>query len=242
MAALPPTRWRSTFLALLIGGSVLAAPAQAQLFGGDDEARQAILKLRDEVESLRKESQRARIQLANQLEAQQRQINEMRGQVESLEKRVHDLQRATGTQTSGANSSAGIFNPNRALNTSSEEQQAYDAAMDSFRAGDYTAAATALQQFVEAWPNSTLAHTAQFYWGSSLYATKEYRSAVRQLSRMVEEAPSNPRAPDALLVIAGSQVELGERATARSTLQRIIRDYPDTPAAATARDRLSLLQ
>ncbi len=239
MTALPSIRWRHLGLIALLGSTLLSHPAQAQLFGGDDEARQAILKLRDEVDSLRKEGQRGRIQLANQVETQQRQINEMRGQIESLEKRVRDLQRATGTQDTRSGQAS--LDPSQSLGTSSREQEAYDAAIETFRGGDYQAAATALQQFVETWPDGTLAPTARFYWGSSLYAIKEYRSAVQRLSEMLERSPQNPRAPDALLVIAGSQVELGERASARSTLQRIMRDYPDTPAATTARDRLTLL-
>ncbi|MGE4340364.1 MAG: tol-pal system protein YbgF, partial [Pigmentiphaga sp.] len=110
-----------------------------------------------------------------------------------------------------------------------------------FRRGDYSAAAQAMSAFVQQYPGSSLAPSAQFYWGSSLYATKEYRSAIQRLEAMVSAAPRHPRAADALLVIAGCQIELGDRSAARTTLQRIIRDYPDTPAANTARDRLQLL-
>lgn len=238
MTRLHTLSWSRLGALALISASLLASPAQAQLFGGDDEARQAILKLRQEVENLRSEGQRGRLTLANQLETQQRQIMQMRGQIETLEKQVTDLQRATGTAPAAGSTLPG----SPAAGAVGAEQVAYDQAIEVFRRGDYAAAAQALGQFVEQYPGSSLAPTAQFYWGSSLYATKEYRSAIQRLEALVQSAPRHARAADALLVIAGSQIETGERATARTTLQRIVQNYPDTQAANTARDRLQLLQ
>lgn len=239
MTRLTHLRWPKLGFTAALMASLLAGPAQAQLFGGDDEARQAILKLRQEVESLRTEGQRGRLHLANQIEAQQQQIMQMRGQIETLEKQVHDLQRSTGTSPSAG---GGLPNFGNTLGTASAEQTAYDQAIEIFRRGEYAAAAQALAGFVQQYPTSTLVPNAEFYWGSSLYATKEFRSAIQRLEALVQTAPTHPRAADALLVIAGSQIELGERAAAKSTLQRIIQNYSDTPAASTARDRLQLLQ
>ena len=241
MTRLPPLPWSRLGALALISTSLLAGPAQAQLFGGDDEARQAILKLRQEVDSLRSEGQRGRLTLANQIEAQQRQIMQMRGQIETLEKQVADLQRNAGVATASGGGLPGAVGAGSPSGAASAEQAAYDQAIEVFRRGDYAAAAQAMARFTEQYPASNLVPSAQFYWGSSLYATKEYRSAIQRLDAMVQAAPRHPRAADALLVIAGSQIELGERASARTTLQRIIRDYPDAPAANTARDRLQLL-
>lgn len=229
---------RSLGVLALVGGGLLAGPVQAQLFA-DDDARKAILSLRQEVENLRNEGQRGRLTLANQLEAQQRQIMQMRGQLETLEKQVADLQRGAGIAPTGPGQLPG---PTGAVGTNNAEQAAYDQAIEVFRQGNYAAAAQAMARFVEQHPGSSLAPAAQFYWGSSLYATKEYASAIQRLEALVQNAPSHPRAADALLVIAGSQIELGERASARATLQRIVQNYANTQAAATARDRLQLLQ
>lgn len=240
MIRLPLPFQRRLCLAALLCTTLLASPAQAQLFGGDDEARQAILKLRQEVDALRTEGQRGRLQLANQIEAQQHQIMQMRGQLETLEKQVSDLRRNAGL----ASGQAGSPGPNPSDgngSASGAEQTAYDQAIEVFRRGDYSAAAQAMSAFIQQYPGSSLIPSAQFYWGSSLYATKEYRSAIQRLESMVSAAPRHPRAADALLVIAGCQIELGDRSAARTTLQRITRDYADTPAANTARDRLQLL-
>lgn len=238
---------RKIILAALLAG-IAAAPAHAQLFGGDDEARQAIIKLRQEMGDVRSEGQRGRLQLATQVEQLQRQIELMRGQIETLSKQLADSQQAQRNLSQdlseqqqrgglpGAPDAAGL------LGASGEEQAAYDQAIDLFRNGAYKESAAALGQFVQRYPQSTYAPTAQFYWGSSLYAAKEYKSAIGQLQTMVKNWPDSQRAPDALLVIAGSQIELNDLSGARATLQRIISQYANSQAAATARDRLSLLQ
>ena len=122
------------------------------------------------------------------------------------------------------------------------EQGAYDQAMQSFRAGQYQQAASALTQFIQTYPQSALVHEARFYRGSSLYAVKDFKGSISGLQAMISAAPQDPRAPDALLVIAASQVELNDLAGARNTLQRIVKEYPATHAAETAKSRLQLLQ
>lgn len=224
-----------------------AAPVHAQIFGGDDEARQAILKQRQELSEVRAEGQRGRLQLASQIEQLQNQINQMRGQIETLTKQVADSQQAQRAlsmdmseqqqrQSGPGVDAAGI------LSADGEEQASYDAAIDLFRNGAYKESAAALGQFVQKYPQSSYAPTAQFYWGSSLYALRDYKSAINRLQTMVQTWPDNARSPDALLVVAGSQIELGDQNAARNTLQRIIKDYGNSQAANTARDRLQLLQ
>src|SRR5690606_32649751 len=106
-------------LALIVAGAVcvLNTPAHAQLFGGDDQARQAILSLRQEVANLREESRRARLQLATQIEQLQSQMSQMRGQIETLTKQVSDARQAQrdlymdmAEQQPGASNPAALLN------------------------------------------------------------------------------------------------------------------------------------
>ena len=238
---------RSIALAAATAATVLVTPVQAQLFGGDDEARQAILKQRQELADVRSESQRGLMQLATQIEQLQAQMNQMRGQIETLTKQVADSQQAQRDIYMDMSEQQQVSQPGtpdagNLLNASGDEQAAYDSAIDLFRKGSYKESAEALGQFAQRHPQSTYAPTAQFYWGSSLYALRDYKSAIARLETVVKNWPDNQRAPDALLVIAGSQIELGDQKSARSTLQRIINDYSNSQAANTARDRLQLLQ
>ncbi|MFD4840314.1 tol-pal system protein YbgF [Achromobacter sp. NPDC058515] len=214
-------------------GLVLAAlTAPAHAFS-DDEARKAILDLRQQVQQQNEQSQRAKLQLADQIQALQQEVAQLRDQLELVS-------RQQPSAKPGA--AAGGSNPPGASAGDPQEQAAYDGAMDLFRKGQYKDAAESLAAFTALYPNSQLAPSAQFYQGSSRYALKDFKGTIEQLNGMVQKSPDNARAPDALLIIAGSQIELNNRAGAKATLQRIVRDYPTTPAASTAKSRLQLLQ
>ncbi|QVQ24800.1 tol-pal system protein YbgF [Achromobacter deleyi] len=214
-------------------GLVLAAlTAPAHAFS-DDEARKAILDLRQQVQQQNEQSQRAKLQLADQIQALQQEVAQLRDQLELVS-------RQQPSAKPGA--AAGGSNPPGASAGDPQEQAAYDGAMDLFRKGQYKDAAESLAAFTALYPNSQLAPSAQFYQGSSRYALKDFKGTIEQLNAMVQKSPDNARAPDALLIIAGSQIELNNRAGAKATLQRIVRDYPTTPAASTAKSRLQLLQ
>ena len=88
-------------LALLI-----ALPAHAQLFGGDDEARKAILQIREQIKVLQQRetemtarldrmesAQRNQLELVNQLESLRQENARLRGQIETLSNEVATLQK-----------------------------------------------------------------------------------------------------------------------------------------------------
>ncbi|KOF55210.1 MULTISPECIES: tol-pal system protein YbgF [unclassified Achromobacter] len=210
--------------------AALALPAHAF---SDDEARKAILDLRAQVQQQNEQNQRARLQLADQIQSLQQEIAQLRDQLELVSRQQ---------PAANGGAAAGSANPPGAAAGDAQEQAAYDGAIDLFRKGQYKEAAESLAAFIALYPNSQLAPSAQFYLGSSRYAVKDFKGAIEQLTAMVQKSPQDARAPDALLVIAGSQIELNNRAGAKTTLQRIVRDYPTTPAANTAKSRLQLLQ
>lgn len=210
--------------------AALSFPAHAF---ADDDARKAILDLRQQVQQQNDQNVRARLQLADQIQSLQTQIQQLQNQLE-----LATRQPAGGNKAGGGNpgdtGSATAGDP--------QEQSAYDGAIDMYRKGQYKDAAESLTAFTALYPNSELVPSAQFYLGSSRYAQKDFKGAIEQLNNMVQKSPDNARAPDALLVVAGSQIELNNRAGAKTTLQRIVKDYPTTPAATTAKSRLQLLQ
>ena len=214
-------------------GLVLAAlTAPAHAFS-DDEARKAILDLRQQVQQQNEQSQRAKLQLADQIQALQQEVAQLRDQLELVSRQQPSAKPGGAT---------GSTNPPGASAGDPQEQAAYDGAIDLFRKGQYKEASESLAAFTALYPASQLAPSAQFYLGSSRYALKDFKGTIEQLNAMVQKSPDNARAPDALLIIAGSQIELNNRAGAKATLQRIVRDYPTTPAATTAKSRLQLLQ
>lgn len=216
--------WRHRF-ALLAGATVLASVTLPAAAFTDDEARRAILELRQQIRQINEQNQHAKLLLADQIEMMRQEIAQLRGKVETL-----------GWQSRQDQQSAA------SLITDPQEQAAYEAAMDLYRNGQYQEAASGFGTFVEAYPSSSQIDEVRFYEGSSLYASKRFSAAIQKLQSLVNSNPSSERAADALMVIASSQVEMNDLASAQKTLQRIANEYPQSAAAETARSRLELLQ
>lgn len=222
-------RTRAIFAAGMLALASLAATPAAQAFS-DDEARKAILELREQLRQTTEQNRQARLQLADQIEALRTELAHMRGQLEQLHYAANGGQPANGARQG---SSAQASDP--------QEQAAYEAAAQLYRSGKYGEAADGFASFVQAYPDSPLAGDATFYLGSSQYATRKFADSVKTMNSLVSHSPNDPRAPDALLVAAASQIELNDMAGAKASLQQIIRDYPQTSAAETAKSRLKLL-
>lgn len=214
-------------LALLSGALLLGTALPTHAFA-DDEARRAIIELRQQIRQMNEQNQHARLMLADQIEMMRQEIAQLRGKVETL-----GWQSSQNQQNEQATQS---------LITDPQEQAAYEAAMDLYRNGQYQEAASGFGTFIEAYPNSSQIEDVRFYEGSSLYATKRFSAAIQKLQTLISSNPTSPRAPDALMVIASSQVEMNDLASAQKTLAQIVKDYPDSPAAETANSRLQLLQ
>ncbi len=212
----------------LITGAVLLGTALPTYAFSDDEARRAILELRQQVRQMNEQDQHTRLMFADQLEMMRQEIAQLRGKVETLSwQNSQNQQVAEQTQS---------------LISDPQEQAAYEAAMDLYRNGQYQDAASGFGTFIEAYPTSSQIDDVRFFEGSSLYATKRFSAAIQKLQALINASPTSPRAPDALMVIASSQVEMNDLASAKKTLEQIVKDYPESPAAETANNRLQLLQ
>jgi tol-pal system protein YbgF len=251
-------------MAVLLFGA--AAPSHA-LFG-DDEARKAILDLRDHVAQLEKD-QRARkaelaqhitkidkalesfdtsqLEAAGQFDALRQEIAKLRGTIEQIANDVATLQKHDRDLYTDLDARIKKLEPTavsvegKSVQVDREEQAAYETALAQFRASDFRNAVGGLTTFLARYPQSVYAPAAQFWLGSSYYAIKDYKSAITAQQGLVDRFPDSSRTPDALLNIAASQIELNDKKSARVTLGRIVSDFPNSDAAHLAKDRLAAL-
>lgn len=245
----------SSLIALL--GLAVVLPVHAQLFGGDDEARKAILQLRGQVSALQQlnadmgarldrleNAQRNQLELVNQLEALRQENARLRGQVETLSNDVATLQKRNRDLYADLDARLKKMEPQtvtvdgRTAAVDRTELAAYEGPLAQFRAGDFKGSLPGFQQFVARYPTSAYAPAAQYWIGSAYYALKDYKSAIAAHRTLTEKYADSPRVPDALLSMAESQVQLGDRKSANATLNRIIKEFPDTESAKIARERL----
>jgi tol-pal system protein YbgF len=231
-------------------------PAHAQLFA-DDDARKAILQIREQVKALQQRdteltarldrlesAQRNQLELVNQLEALRQDNARLRGQVETLTNEVATLQKRNRDLYADLDARLKKMEPQsmtvdgRSATVDRSELAAYETPLAQFRAGDFKGALPGFQQFVARYPTSAYAPAAQYWIGSAFFALKDYKSAIAAHRALVDKYGDSPRVPDALLSVAESQVQLGDRKAANATLARIVKEYPDTEAAKIARERL----
>ncbi|MEW6464270.1 MAG: tol-pal system protein YbgF [Pseudomonadota bacterium] len=250
---------RRLALALALSGSAVAA--QAALFS-DDEARTAILELRQRVETMRQAQEaaerrrgeeteqlrRSLLDLQNQIEALRAEQARLRGQNEELTRALAEMQRAQASLSQSINDRLRAFEPQkvsvdgREFTASPQEKKEFDVALSQFRGGDFAGSQAAFVAFAQRYPDSGYMPSVLFWLGNAQYATRNYKEAVANLRAMLTRAPDHPRAPDALLSIANSQVELKDTRAARSTLEEVVQRYPQSEAAIAAKERLARLR
>jgi tol-pal system protein YbgF len=257
---------RSTLRALLRGACAAvcvaaAASAHAALFE-DDEARRAILDLRQKVEQLRQDHdgagqrssdegatlRRSLLDLQNQIEALRAEVAALRGINEQLGRELAEVQRRQKDVAASLDERLRGLEPQKTQADGRDflvepgERRAYDAALVLLRKGDFVAAQQAFIDFVRRWAGSGYEPSALFWLGNAQYATRDYKEAILNFRALVTRDPQHLRAPEALLSIAKCQVELKDAKSARKTLDELVKTYPDSEAAATAKERLARLK
>lgn len=244
-----------------IACAVLAFNAQAALFE-DDEARRAILDLRQKfdvsqqrsAEDLRKSTsenvqlRRSLLDLSSQIDALRNEVATLRGQNEQLVRGVSDVQRNQKELTQGVEERLKKVEPSKVSVDGSEfaaepaEKLEFEAALATLRKGDFAAAQNGFTAFMKRYPQSGYKSPALFWLANAQYAMRDYRAAVVNFRALVTAEPAHVRAPEALLSMANCQVELKDVKAARKTLEDLVKGYPQSEAAAVASERLAKLK
>ena len=256
------------FIILILAYSGLGI-AHAGLFD-DDEARRAILDLRQRIEASRAESEqrlntrlaeegrkttedsaqmrRSLLELQNQIEALRTELANQRGLNERLAREVSELQRRQKDADQGVEERLRKLEPvkvtvdGRDFMAGPVEKREYEEALTVFRKGDFAAAQTAFVEFLRRFPRGGHVPSALFWLGNSQYATRDYKEAIVNFREVISWAPDHLRAPEAALSLANCQIELKDIKAARKTLADLIKAYPQSEAAATAKERLGRLK
>jgi tol-pal system protein YbgF len=256
----------ATLAAILTVWAVLSmSTARAALFD-DDEARKQIIQLKNQAEARQKAlderlsvidaklgqmdstGQNRVVDLAQLIESLKQDMAKLRGQIEvlsnqteTLERRQKDLyvdldnrlRRIEQTQTQIQDKMT------QGERSAAAEKQAYEAALNQFKVGNYQLSITSFQNFMTNFSSSDLLPSAQYWIGNAYYAMRDYKAAIAAQQKVVRLWPENTKAPDALLNIASSQAEIGQSAAARETLRTLVKKYPSSSASEQAKQRLA---
>lgn len=255
-------RWRAALSAgLVVLGLGASSMASAALFD-DDEARRAIIELRQRVEAQRaaadrqaEDAQRAAddtnqmrrslLDLQNQIESLRGEIARLNGQNEQLLRDLAEIQRRQKDIVQGVDERLRKVEPSKVSVDGKEfiadptEARDFEAALAIFRRGEFPAAQAAFADFLKRYPQSGFRPTALFWLGNSQYANRDYKGAIANFRALLAAAPEHPRAAEAVLSIANCQIELKDNPGARRTLDELVKAYPQSEAAVAAKERLA---
>lgn len=228
-------------------------------FFEDDEARRAILDLRQKFDISQQrmtedgkkstednaQMRRSLLELSNQIEILRGDMASLRGQNEQLSKSLADTQRTQNdlAQEHSRKSESGMVTVDgREFAAEPVEKQEFETALASLHKGEFSAAQTGLLGFINRYPQSGYRVPALFWLANAQYALRDYRSAVANFRGLVAADPTHLRAPEALLSIANCQVELKDQKAARKVLEDLVKAYPQSEAAGVAKERLSKMR
>jgi len=250
---------RSVGLSALLA---LSLPAHA-LFA-DDEARKAIIELRNRVTQLEEaqkklassqelqdqlaQLRRSLAELANQNELLRGEIARLRGSNEQLGKDFADTQRRLADQLASFDGRLKPLEPQtvqldgKSFKVEPEEQRQYEAAMGLLRRGEFDAAGSAYQAFLKRFSASGYADSVRFWLGNAQYGQRQCKEAIASFRAFLAAAAGHPRSAEALLAIANCQIESKDAKAARRTLDELIKAHPGTEAAQAAKERLAGLK
>lgn len=236
--------------ACVAGAAFVALPAHAGLFD-DDQARQAILDLRAKTDNLTSQlsaAQRTILDQSNRLDQLNQQVATLRGQNEDLANELTTLAKQQKDYYTDLDTRLKKFEPQQETvdgvqgTVQPGELDAFNAASQQFRNGDFKQAASAFRSFISKYPQSPYQPTAQYWLGNALYALRDYKGSTATWMNVVKNYPQHPRAPQALLAIANNQIEQGQKAAAKRTLEQIVSQYGSSDVAQSAQSKLSQLK
>jgi len=249
----------------LLAAAVLgwAGTASAQLFT-DTEMRRRVDDLRQELQANQQRidarlatiessavERRAILDLAGQIEALRADMARSRGQIEVIlnqlensEKRQKDFYvdidtRLRRLEQVKEQAAAVPEKPPADAPPSAAENKVYEAALNQFKLGNYSAAISTLQGLMVTYPDSKLAPNAQYWIGMGYSGQRDYKNAIAAHQKVIATWPADPKAADAMLSIASSQEAMGDKAASQKTLQNVMAKYPGSQAAANAKLRLA---
>ncbi len=236
--ALTTARWLPALGVIWLAGCATTPEEDPVLQGKltDLDSRTTSIERVVQNQSLLSLAQRAD-QLQNEVSALQGRIEVLENSNETLRKQQRDLYADLDKRLSGLSPGTGATAGGPAA-AAGGDQTAYNQAFDILKAAKYADAVTAFKQFLQTYPQSSLADNAQYWLGESYYVTRDFQSAAAAFQAVLDRWPDSRKAPDALLKLGYTQAELQHNAQARATLSSVSTRYPGSEAANLAAARL----
>ena len=118
------------------------------------------------------------------------------------------------------------------------DQSTYQAAYNLIAATKYPDAITALNNYLQKFPNGQYASNA-YYWLGELYLLQNNdAAAMTDFKTVISQYPASNKYPDAMLKLGLIYYDNGQLIKAKNQLQKVVKLYPNTAVSRLASARL----
>ena len=114
----------------------------------------------------------------------------------------------------------------------------YMKGLDTFKAGDMTAARDIFTKFLDQYPQHDLAANAHYWIGETYYSEKSYEPAILAFQEVIKNYPLKDKVPAAMLKQAMAFNAINDIKSARYVLKKLSEDFPKSDEAIKAKELL----
>jgi tol-pal system protein YbgF len=189
--------------------------------------------------------------LAAELEALHRSIEQLNGRLEVAEHRIQEAVEEARAARREANAPLAGGSPATsapdggdvaaARGEEPQEVQDYRAAVAQWREGNAAACVDQFSKFLQTYPASDYADDATYWLADCYFKQGNFSAAVLRFDDVARQYPSGNKAPDALYRQGEALLRMGHGKAAGNAFEKVIRDYPDSARAPEAKRQLELL-
>lgn len=221
------------------GLSLLLCSTSANALFGDDEARKAILELRNQLQS----QQEVQLNLLNRIDQLTREVQNLRGQVDVLNNSLGQERQNAQSLYGDINSRLEQMDPKakaqqRAADAEIASEQEFNTCLSSFQKGAADKAISCFNAFGQKFKSSKFYPDSLFWLGSSYYMKGQFARAIDVERQFTTKYPRHAKAPEGMLLLGMAQMDNKQTAEAKKTLNALIKKYPKSDSAAMAKKQL----
>ena len=225
----------------LIAGAALAAPVVDVTQQSDDQ--KPLVQQTQAPNPATSDTNAGPLQLVNRMNDLQQQVEVLQGQNEILRHELQQLdQRVTavesGTKPTTVAAATAAAAATVTASPPADDSSAYQKAYNYIAAGQYDQAVSALQAFVQQYPQSQFVPNAIYWQGEVLAAQGKNAPASQAFNQVIQQFPNSAKVPDSLFKLAMISLDLGQKSQAKQQLQSLVKKYPNSSAAALANNQL----
>ncbi len=221
---------RAHFLvAALTGLVLLQSPAHA-LFA-DDDARKAILELRQQLKTM----QENQTQMYDRIQNLTKEVQTLRGEMDDLNYGKQQDQASAVQDKAKPDTTPKLSKAAQAAQDKEVlARQNLDEGLALFNKQQYSKAAQSFSKFTQNYSTTKLYPEGLYWLGSSYFGAGNYGKAIEVENRLINSYPKHAKVPEALLILGLAQESSGKQTEANATFDKLKKQYPKSEAAKNA--------